>query len=100
MPKIPKTINLHKAGNNRLPKYVNHGSGKEIHGSRWRKISKIFRGEHPCCVQCLADGRGDVPSQVVDHIVPHRGNDLLFWDEANWQALCAECHNRKTGRGL
>jgi 5-methylcytosine-specific restriction protein A len=34
---------------------------------------------------------------VVDHIVPHRGREQLFWDESNWQALCKACHDRKTG---
>lgn len=33
---------------------------------------------------------------VVDHIVPHRGDDRLFWDEENWQALCKNCHDSKT----
>ena len=29
---------------------------------------------------------------VADHKVPHRGDAALFWDEANLQCLCAECH--------
>ena len=34
------------------------------------------------------------PSNVVDHIVPHRGDQELFWDVANnWQALCRQCHS-------
>lgn len=33
---------------------------------------------------------------VVDHIKPHRGDKILFWDESNWQALCKQCHDRKT----
>jgi 5-methylcytosine-specific restriction protein A len=37
---------------------------------------------------------------VVDHIIPHRGDQYLFWDQENWQALCKDCHDRKTGRGL
>jgi len=36
---------------------------------------------------------------VVDHIIPHRGDLALFWDEKNnWQALCHRCHSRKTAR--
>lgn len=30
---------------------------------------------------------------VVDHIVPHRGDPVLFWDERNWQPLCKRCHD-------
>jgi hypothetical protein len=33
------------------------------------------------------------PAKVVDHIVPHRGDMSLFWDRANWQSLCANCHS-------
>lgn len=33
---------------------------------------------------------------VVDHIVPHRGDQKLFWDESNWQPLCKPCHDKKT----
>ncbi|MGM9590559.1 MAG: HNH endonuclease signature motif containing protein, partial [Faecousia sp.] len=40
------------------------------------------------------------PATVVDHIIPHRGDRKLFWDESNWQPLCKDCHNRKTGTGL
>ncbi|TPW30330.1 HNH endonuclease, partial [Martelella alba] len=37
--------------------------------------------------------RCGAPAVVVDHIRPHRGNDDLFWDRANWQPLCRHCHN-------
>ena len=46
-------------------------------------------------------------ANVVDHIIPHKLKDAidsgdvarieasraLFWDSANWQSLCAPCHN-------
>nr|WP_307877464.1 MULTISPECIES: HNH endonuclease [unclassified Rhizobium] len=32
-------------------------------------------------------------ASVVDHIIPHRGDQALFWHHANWQPLCAPCHN-------
>lgn len=34
------------------------------------------------------------PATVVNHKTAHKGDVQLFWDEDNWQALCAECHNR------
>ena len=37
---------------------------------------------------------------LLDHIIPHRGDQKLFWDEQNWQPLCKDCHDRKTGTGL
>ena len=41
----------------------------------------------------------DPMSPTVDHIIPHRGDPELFWDRSNWQALCKNCHDRKTGMG-
>ena len=62
---------------------------------RWQKYRKSFLMKHPFCESCLK--RGQITNAtVVDHIVPHKGNYRLFWDESNHQALCATCHNRKT----
>jgi hypothetical protein len=37
---------------------------------------------------------GDItPATVVDHIIPHRGDQELFWDRSNWQPLCAPHHD-------
>jgi 5-methylcytosine-specific restriction enzyme A len=33
---------------------------------------------------------------VADHITPHKGDPVLFWDPDNLQSLCAACHGRKT----
>lgn len=44
---------------------------------------------------CTAEGRPR-PATVVDHKTPHKGDPVLFWDEANWQPLCAPHHNQKT----
>ena len=62
------------------------------YGSRWREASRLFlsRQENWFCVQC---GR---LSEVTDHIVPHRGDERLFWDQRNWQPLCKTCHDSKT----
>lgn len=31
-------------------------------------------------------------ADVVDHIVPHKGNKKLFWDRSNWQPMAYGCH--------
>ena len=67
--------------------------------SRWAHASKEYLKEHPLCVECQKHGKV-TPATEVDHIKPW--NDCgqwdreLFWDESNWQALCHECHSRKT----
>lgn len=63
--------------------------------SRWRKYRSRYLKAHPLCVRCQEQGRL-VKAAVVDHIVPHRGDARLFWDESNWQAMCKHCHDSKT----
>ena len=59
----------------------------------WRWRSKAFIAAHPFCKMCEDEGRLTA-AQVVDHIIPHRGDMKLFWDiEKNWQPLCATHHN-------
>ena len=59
---------------------------------RWRKARARFLALNPLCVLCLQSG-WDTPATVVDHMRPHNGDDRLFWDEGNWQALCPSCHS-------
>lgn len=65
------------------------------YGSRWQKARLRYLRQHPLCVKCMEEGRL-TPATVVDHIQPHKGDPVLFWDESNWQALCKPCHDRKT----
>ena len=52
--------------------------------SRWRKRSKLFLKAHLLCEECLKQNKL-TPSNVVDHVVPHRGDPVLMWSESNWQ---------------
>lgn len=67
-------------------------SAQRGYGYRWQKASKAFLARNPLCRYCLREER-ITASTIVDHIVPHRGDPVLFWDESNWQALCSTCHN-------
>jgi 5-methylcytosine-specific restriction protein A len=67
------------------------------YGARWRRARAVYLARHPLCAACQAAGYIK-PSTVVDHVVPHRGDPKLFWDEANWAALCKPCHDAKTAR--
>ena len=66
--------------------------------AKWRRARKLFLQRHPLCANCLSQGIV-TPATVVDHIVPHRGDRALFWEENNWQPLCKNCHDQKTGSG-
>lgn len=65
------------------------------YSAAWQRAREGFLKSHPLCKRCEADGRV-VVATVVDHIKPHRGDKLLFWDHDNWQPLCKPCHDRKT----
>ncbi len=75
------------------------GADARGYDARWRKARKLFLQQHPLCVLCQAEGK-IVAATVVDHIIPHRGDQQLFWDHDNWQSLCERHHNEKTGSGL
>jgi 5-methylcytosine-specific restriction enzyme A len=67
------------------------------YGARWRRARAAYLARRPLCVPCKTAGRLRAAT-VVDHVVPHRGDPVLFWDEANWAALCKLCHDVKTAR--
>lgn len=70
-------------------------AAKRGYNRRWQKARKSYLEAHPLCVQCAKQGEY-VRATVVDHIVPHRGDQKLFWDQNNWQSLCKSCHDKKT----
>jgi 5-methylcytosine-specific restriction enzyme A len=66
--------------------------------ARWRKLSRAYLARHPHCAICARAGRL-VPATVVDHIIPHKGNDWLRLDPVNFQPLCTNCHSSAKQRG-
>ena len=65
------------------------------YGYRWQLIREIHLRKHPLCVHCEAAGRF-TPATELDHIQPHKGDKVLFWEQTNRQGLCKSCHSRKT----
>jgi 5-methylcytosine-specific restriction protein A len=63
-----------------------------LYNSRWQKARLTFLAKNPLCAFHAKIGQV-VPATVVDHITPHKGDIALFWDKANWQALCKQCHD-------
>jgi 5-methylcytosine-specific restriction protein A len=62
------------------------------YGSRWQKARESYLQSHPLC--SFHQARGQVVlATVVDHKIPHKGDQLLFWDRDNWQSLCKPCHD-------
>lgn len=92
----------------REPRRTAHARG---YTKQWARRSQLFLQQHPLCgmrpgerrpvmSRCFDEGRVTA-AQQTDHVVPHRGDAALFWDEdGNWQALCAACGARKSQAGL
>ncbi|WP_016738784.1 HNH endonuclease [Bacillus sp. FJAT-27238] len=72
-------------------------AAKRGYDARWRKARARFLASNPLCRHCFEQGKV-IAATVVDHITPHRGDMVLFWDEKNWQGLCGTCHSRKTAK--
>lgn len=62
-------------------------SSRRGYTGAWEKARKAFLRRRPRCARCGAQ------ATVVDHITPHKGDQTLFWDQANWQPLCTPCHS-------
>jgi len=96
MPMMPKT---HRVLGQPTPQsraredYRRRGTRQQQgYTDEWLARAADYRKRNPLCVMCLK--RGIVrPCQCVDHIIPHKGDPVLFWDENNWQSLCNPCHN-------
>lgn len=67
-------------------------TGERGYGYRWQKARLHHLKQHPLCIRCKAEGRV-TEATVVDHRVPHRGDQALFWDPDNWDSLCASHHS-------
>lgn len=69
-----------------------------LYDARWQRYRIGFLINNPLCRMCLVGVGRLNPSAVVDHIIPHRGDIDLFWDQLNHQPLCKACHDSKTAR--
>nr|WP_210338846.1 HNH endonuclease [Devosia sp. WQ 349K1] len=67
------------------------------HSARWQKLrdAVLVRDLYTCQqTGVLLIGAHPAPnSPVVDHVVPHRGDERLFWDVDNLQAVSKAYHD-------
>lgn len=66
---------------------------RKLYNYQWTKLRTNYLRRNPLCVMCRMDGK-TVMASVVDHIIPHKGDQALFYDENNWQPLCKPCHDK------
>ena len=75
---------------------------KWYYTARWRKLAKrIFVRDGGKCRQTGIPLIGKAPapnSPVVDHRIPHNGDERLFWDEDNLQLVSKAWHDGEKQR--
>ena len=59
--------------------------------SRWQAIRRAQLAEFPLCCMCI-EREIVTAAEVVDHVVPHRGDEDLFWS-GPFQSLCKPHHD-------
>jgi 5-methylcytosine-specific restriction enzyme A len=70
------------------------------YGARWQHARVVFLAAHPLCAPCQKKSPSQLtPATVVDHITDHKGDQALFWNQANWQPSCQPCHDRRVDAG-
>jgi 5-methylcytosine-specific restriction enzyme A len=58
----------------------------------WRQYKFRFLHHNPLCYMC------ESKATVVDHIVAHKGDKILFEKLDNHLPLCVRCHNTLTAK--
>lgn len=64
--------------------------------ARWKRlrIAVFTRDLYTCQMETCGRLEGNTSLLVADHVIPHRGDPALFWDEGNVQTLCKPCHDK------
>jgi 5-methylcytosine-specific restriction protein A len=85
---------LHKKQDQKQYDKQRGSSSQRGYGARWRRYRIRYLMEHPLCINFEECHN---VTTVVDHIVPvNKGG--TFWNPANHQPMCKNCHDRKTAK--
>ncbi|RYF29358.1 MAG: HNH endonuclease [Comamonadaceae bacterium] len=74
------------------PRDSRQGARQRGYTAAWDRARAGFLRLHPHCAECAREGL-IARATVVDHIIPHRGEQRLFWSQDNWQSLCTSHHS-------
>jgi 5-methylcytosine-specific restriction enzyme A len=91
---MPSRPRVFRSAHSQLEPTVDEARGtsrERGYSAQWDKAAKLYRRSHPLCIGCEALGRVMV-AEVVDHVIPHKGDQGLFWDQSNWQSSCDAHH--------
>jgi 5-methylcytosine-specific restriction protein A len=91
-----------------MPKTIDHRSElaakyRPLYKTRqWAALrEEVIRRDMGACRTCgilCRTGERSIRTATVDHVVPHRGDLVLFYDPDNLQLLCGSCHSGQKQR--
>ena len=64
------------------------------YNARWERVRKTWLKRNPECAYCPGDYKS--LAVLIDHFVPHRGNQQIFWNKEFWRGSCQSCHSVKS----
>lgn len=78
----------------RVGRYTERLTWRKLYDTaRWKRLRLMRLSSEPLCRLCKTRFKRVTPANVCDHIKPHKGNEVLFYDYANTQSLCKPCHD-------
>jgi 5-methylcytosine-specific restriction enzyme A len=93
-----------RSDRSKLGKDLRQGSYREqaakwYKSKQWQQLRQHILTKHPYC-QCPYHKGADrsAPSEVVDHITPHRGDKRTFFNASNLQGMSKHCHDKHKQR--
>lgn len=96
MPSMPPTFrpagNLSRQEANKTYDARRGSSRDRGYDSKWDAASRSHRARDPLCRYCALVGEVKA-ADLTDHLYPHRGDRVLFWNRTYWVSSCNDCHN-------
>lgn len=92
MPLMPRSFKPQRAAS---PKDYTRDREAETHrlyGQAWRKARIEHLAASPLCRYCELEGRLSA-ADTVDHLYPHGGDVVVFWQRRFWVSCCRSCHD-------
>ena len=73
------------------PRYETTPRRRLYKTARWLRLRDAQLAREPLC-RFHAERGETVPADTVDHVIPHRGDEALFF-AGELQSLCKACHD-------
>lgn len=74
------------------PQEARRRAGGWYKSKRWGVLRAQQLAAYPFCQCPFCEGK-QVRAEVVDHVIPHRGDSSLFFSAGNLQSLAKQCHD-------